>query len=263
MMKTFRPPGVLKKNAVTLKLNGYRICTVDAFGVRESSPLAEEFTLQGTNPDFPGVVPSGEVWVSRRHFPREGIFLLTHALASLGTHSRGLSDDNADAAGMDAERAARQDLTGEEFRDGKPHRRVPDRLYEKLYTTIADPKGPIKVWLIDGMLARGWYKTDYAEGGHFVVYPWVPKGEIWLERDQDAREWPYICVHEYLELRMMRDGGREYDEAHPIASKIEFGLRRGTSGLPLAHDRPLRKSNLHSLGLPEVYEHVERTYLKR
>jgi hypothetical protein len=244
-----------------VSLNSQRVFSVDAYGVRESSPEAEEFTLHGAKPDFPDVVPSGEVWVSRRHFSREGIFLIAHSLAALGARERGLSEDNADAAGLDAERAAREDLTGEEYRDGKPHRRVPDRLYDELYTVIPDPQGPIKVWLVDGMLARCWYKTDYAEGGHFVVYPWIIGREIWLERDADPREQPFICVHEYLELRMMRDGGLKYDDAHPIASKIEFGLRREKSGLPLTRGRRLHKSDLPRLADADVYEHVERTYL--
>jgi hypothetical protein len=244
-----------------VSLTGYRICSLDAYGVRESSPEAEEFTLNGARPDFPSVIPPGEVWVSRRHFPREGIFLMTHSLAALGARERGLSDENADAAGLDAERAAREDLTGEEFRDGKPHRRVPERLYDDLYTVIPDPEGPIKVWRIDGMLARCWYKTDYAEGGHFVVYPWIIQREIWLERDADARELPFICAHEYLELRMMRDSGLEYGNAHPIASKIEFSLRREECGVPLGRGRRLRKSDLPRLADPEVYEYVQRAYL--
>lgn len=258
-MKRASLPDIRKKHEVTLR--DCRICAVDAFGVRESSPQAQEFTLHGTHPDFSGVIPAGEVWVSNRHFDREGVFLIAHSLAELGAMQRGVSGDSADAAGIDAERAIREDLTGEDFRDGKPHKRVPDRTYVELYTTIDDPKGTINVWLIDGMLARCWYNTDYAEGGHFVVYPWVPKGEIWLEKDQDPRELPFICVHEYLELRMMRDGGLKYDDAHPIASKIEFGLRSMKSGLPLARHRALRKSDLQRLAAPEVYHHVEQSFL--
>jgi hypothetical protein len=259
-MKTLRQLGIHKKHIITL--NEYRICTVDAFGVRESSHEAEEFTLHGTQPEFPRVVPASEVWISRLHFPREGIFLMVHALALLGAHARGKSEDDADEAGLEAERAAREKVTGEEFRDSKPHKRVPERIYDQLYTTIPDPEGPVKVWLIDGCLARCWYKTDYAEGGHFVVYPWVPSHEIWLERDTDPREMPFIAAHEYLELRVMRDGGLSYDEAHEIASKIEFRLRCEESGLPLAHGRRLRKSDLPSAADPEVYEYAEKHYLK-
>jgi len=259
-MMTARAPGIRKKLAVTMC--GYRVFTVDAFGVRESSPEAEEFTLVGTPDEYPGVIPGGEVWVSRRHFPREGIFLLSHALARIGARRRGMSEEEADEAGLEAEQAVREHLTGEEFRDGKPHRQVPDKIYDRLYTTIPDSDEPVKVWLIDGMWARCWYKTDYAEGGHFVVYPWVPKGEIWLERDCDERELKYIAAHEYLELRMMRDGGLGYDEAHEIASGIEFDFRCDEADLPVARGRALRKSDIPALATPEVFESLREHYLK-
>jgi hypothetical protein len=259
-MKTARAPGVRKKHEVTL--SGHRICTVDAFGVRESSSEAEEFTLVGVRSEFPDVIPGGEVWVSRRHFPREGVFLIAHALALAWATRRGLSEEAADAAGLDAERRIREDLTGEAFRDGKPHRPVPDKVYDRLYTTIPDPDGPVKAWLVDGFWARCWYKTDYAEGGHHVVYPWVPAREVWLERDTDPREFPYILAHEYLELRMMRDAGLGYDEAHQIAARIEFDLRREESDLPVATGRKFRKSDLPALASPEVFEFVRERYLR-
>ena len=50
-----RAPGIHKKYEVTL--SGYRICTVDPFGVRESSTEAEEFTLVGARAEFPGRHP--------------------------------------------------------------------------------------------------------------------------------------------------------------------------------------------------------------
>jgi hypothetical protein len=209
------------------------------------------------------VVPGGEIWISRRHFPREGVFLAAQALARIGARRRGLPDDKAYEAGMDAERHVREDLTGEEFRDGKPHRPVPEKLYDRLYATIPDPDCPIKAWLIDGFWARCWYKTDYAEGGHYVVYPWVPRHEIWLEKDTDQRELPFILAHEYLELRMMRDGGLDYDTAHENASAIEFGLRREESDMPVATGRRFRKSDVPSLVKPEVYEWVEEKFLSR
>ena len=45
-MMTARAPGIRKKLAVTMC--GYRVFTVDAFGVRESSPEAEETIFKKT-----------------------------------------------------------------------------------------------------------------------------------------------------------------------------------------------------------------------
>ena len=67
MLKTLRAPGIRKKYEVTL--SDHRICTVDAFGVRESAKEAEEFTIVGAHDEFPGVVPGGEIWISRTRRP--------------------------------------------------------------------------------------------------------------------------------------------------------------------------------------------------
>ncbi len=161
-MKTARAPAFRKTHEVTLC--GYRVCTVDAFGVRESSAEAEEFTLVGTR--------------------------------------------------------------------------------------------------IDGLLVRCCYKTDYAEGGHYVVYPWVATREIWLARDTDPRELPFILAHEYLEPRMMRDGGFVYDQTHEMAAGIEFDFPRGKSDLPVASGRRVRKSDVAALLGPDVFDFVRKNYLR-
>src|SRR6202011_3256568 len=129
--------------------------------------------------------------------------------------------------GLGVERALREKLTGLKFRAGKPHKRVPRKLYVEGYITLADLKFPIQVWLVDGNMVRSLYKTDYTEGGHGYVYRWVPKREIWVEKDLDRWELPFILCHEYLELRLMRDKGLAYDKAHEICSKVEFNLRKG------------------------------------
>ena len=43
--------------------------------------------------------------------------------------------------------------------------------------------------------------------GHFFddIGRWPVKGEIWLDQSIHPRELPFILVHEYLELRLMRD----------------------------------------------------------
>src|SRR5207249_2657119 len=135
--------------------------------------------------------------------------------------------------GLRAERALRECINGVAFRDGKPHRQVPDAIYLEEYTSLPDEQGPVQVWLVDGNLVRSYYKTDYTEGGHGYVYPWVPKSQIWIEDGVDRREVPFIVSHEYLERRLMRDEGLGYDKAHEICSKAEFRLRKCEGATPL------------------------------
>ncbi|HEX5271746.1 MAG TPA: hypothetical protein VFW33_14710, partial [Gemmataceae bacterium] len=167
--------------------------------------------------------------------------------------------------GLDVERMLREKLNGIEFRDGKPHRQVPREIYLEPYITLPDPQGPVEVWLVDGSLVRSYYKTDYTEGGHGYVYPWVPRPEIWIEDGVDRREVPFIVSHEYTERRLMRDEGLDYDTAHEICSKVEFDLRKRKGATPLLvrGRRKLAKPDLPRLTDDEVFEHVKRTYVTK
>ncbi len=114
-------------------------------------------------------------------------------------------------------------------------------------------------------MLRCYYKTDYTEGGHGYVYPWVPKQQIWLESGLDEWELPFIVSHEYLELRLMRDRGLEYDKAHEICSRVEFDLRKGRGAKTLLSPgrRELQKRDLPGLASDEVFEYVVQHYLKK
>ena len=163
------------------------------------------------------------------------------------------------------ERVLREHILGVEFRNGKPHERVPDDIYLEPYTTLPDPKGPVHVWRVNGNLVRSYYKTDYTEGGHDVVYRWVPKCEIWIDDGVDHREVPFILAHEYIERRLMRDHGMEYDPAHAVASRFEFDLRKMVGATPLLTNgrRKLGKRNLPGLTGEAVYEFVLKRYVGR
>jgi hypothetical protein len=258
----FNPP--LRKRFVT-SCEGYDLYSVNAFAVRNIAQPDEEFTNFATKDDFPNLIPAGEIWVSDRNLEKEGVFFLANAIARLKERERGASDDRATDAGLAAERILREKHNGVKFRDGKPHRHVPDDLYAEHYLTLPDPEFPVEVWLIDGNLVRSYYKTDYTEGGHGYVYPWVPKRQIWVEKDMHRRELPYIVSHEYIELRLMRDEGLGYDRAHAICSRVEFKLRKGRGIAPLllrGRERRLTKRDLPRLTDDAVLKHVVQEYVK-
>ena len=132
------------------------------------------------------------------------------------------------------------------------------------YITLLDTKFAIEVWVVDGSMVRSLYKTDYTEGGHGYVYRWVPRQEIWIEKDLDRWELPFIVSHEYLELRLMRDEGIDYDTAHEICSKIEFNLRKGRGAkLILSPGRGrLTKHDLAKLTGEEIFRYVVKNYVQ-
>ena len=258
----FRPP--LRKSYVTT-CERYDVYAIDAFAIRNIAEPDEEFTNFATRDDFPDLIPEGEIWIGHRNVEGEGVFFLANALTRLKEKERGASDDKATAAGLEAERLLREQHTGIKYRDGKPHRQVPDEVYHEPYLTLPDPEYPVEVWLVDGCVVRSYYKTDYTEGGHGLVYPWVPKREIWVEKNMSAREWPYIVSHEYVEMRLMRDKGLGYDRAHEICSDVEFQLRKREGLMPLLvrGRHRLTKRDLPRLTRDEVLEHVVRTYVKK
>src|SRR5947209_6270859 len=263
-MNHHRPP-LHKRKLFTH--NGYKIVALGPLAVRDISLTGEEFGNFATHPEFPRLIPEDEIWITDRLVDEEGVLFVANAAAQLRAREDGASDDQAYEAGENVERFLRHALRGAEFRDGKPHKRVPDKIYVEQYTTLPDPTRPgedVTVWLIDGALARDWYKTDYTEGGHGYVYPWVPKPEIWIEVTLDRSELPYIVSHEFLERRLMHDAGLDYDQAHEICSKVEYKLREGKRQLDFLNSGPkLTKSDLPRLAKAELYEYVVRQYLHK
>lgn len=253
----------LKKRFV-MTHDEWDIYTVDASVVRNVARHDEEFGNFATQEEFKDLIPAGEIWLGEKSFAREGICFLANALTRLSSKQRGASEERAYDAGIAAERELRERLTGLKFRDGKPHSRPPEEIYVDQYAALDDHQFSIDVWRIDGRLVRCFYKTDYTEGGHGYVYPWVPKRQIWVEEGIDAWELPFVVSHEYIELRLMRDVGLDYDRAHSICSKMEFELRKGGGAKPLLAPgrRSLRKGDLARITGEEIFEYVLKTYLK-
>lgn len=244
---------------------GHNVYAVNAFAVRNTTQPDEEFGNFATSDQFPDVIEKTDIWISDRVVETEATFFIANALAQLAARERGLSNENAYEAGQEAEQDLRERIVGVKYRDGKPHRHVPEAIYAEPYLTLDDPEFPVKVWRIDGNLVRSYYKTDYTEGGHGQVYPWVPKREIWVEKDLDRREVPFILSHEYLEMRLMRDEGIDYDTAHETAARMEFDLRKGKGIARLlvpGRRRRLTKKDLPRLVGAEVFAFFKEAYLQ-
>jgi hypothetical protein len=241
----------------------FTVYSVNGFAVRNVAQPDEEFGNFATANEFPNLIPKGEIWISEKIAPKEGVFFIANALTQLSRQASGASEKAYDE-GIEVERHLRAKLNGVEFRNGKPHKHVPEGIYLEPYTGLPDPKGEVRVWLVDGNLVRSYYKTDYTEGGHGYVYPWVPRPEIWIEDGVDHREMPFIVCHEYLERRLMRDIDMEYDPAHEICSKVEFDIRKGKGAAPLLTSgrRRLAKTDLAKLTTEAVFAYVVRTHVK-
>src|SRR5215207_5669329 len=138
----------------------FTVYSVNALAVRNFAQPDEEFGNFATRDEFPDLIPAGEIWISEKLAPKEGVFFIANALTRLARQARGATEKAYDD-GLEAERELRQRLNGIPFRDGKPHKRVPDDIYLEHYATLPDRQGGVEVWLVDGNLVRSHYKTDY------------------------------------------------------------------------------------------------------
>jgi hypothetical protein len=200
----------------------------------------------------------GEIWISEKTAAREGIFFIANALARMKAKADGAEEESASTSGLNVERFLRERLNSIKYRAGRAHKRVPMKIYREQYTTLPDERFTVKLWIVDGNLVRSFYSTEYTEGGHGYVYPWVPKDEIWVEEAVDRRERPFIVIHEYLEHRLMRDRKLDYETAHAICSKVEFHCRKdeGLKRVLVSGRRRIHKGDLPNLTAPEFFAHV-------
>src|SRR5207249_21831 len=109
---------------------------------------------------------------------QEGLFFIANALTQLKEQARGVPSDKAYTEGIHVERLLRERLNRLKFRGARPQKSVPQEVYVEAYVTLPDKDATVQVWIVDGNVVRSLYKTDYTEGGHGYVYPWVPRDEI-------------------------------------------------------------------------------------
>jgi hypothetical protein len=107
----------------------------------------------------------------------------------------------------------------------------------------------VDVWLVNGKKVRDDCFVDFTEGGHDLVYEFIPKNEIWISDEVSAKERNYILTHEYREREDMKKG-MEYDKAHNKASFFERHLRHENPNLGrLEPQKKLKKSTMQTLGI--------------
>src|SRR5438034_6531778 len=110
----------------------YTVYSVNGFAVRNVAQPDEEFGNFATRDDFPNLIPRGEIWISEKLAPKEGVFFIADALTQLSRQAAGATDKAYDD-GLEVERQLREKLNGVAFRAGKPHKHVPKAIYLEHY----------------------------------------------------------------------------------------------------------------------------------
>ncbi len=103
-------------------------------------------------------------------------------------------------------------------------------IHKSKVAEIADiPGGPLVIFRVDGEAVREMSAeaVDFVEGGHWLVYDFIPRGEIWIERLRSSEDEMFILIHEFTEVLAMLGLRLDYDRAHgDIANPFESVCRR-------------------------------------
>ncbi len=100
--------------------------------------------------------------------------------------------------------------------------------YEVIETDLEDMG--IKVAIVNGEIVRSCIDVQFMNGGHGLVYSYIPEDEIWVEKMISKRDQIHNFHHEVVEYWLMLDG-MSYDKAHEIALEYERN-ERTSDGLP-------------------------------
>src|SRR5437899_8174247 len=82
----------------------YTVYSVNALAVRNLAQPDEEFGNFATKDDFPNLIPKGEIWISQKLAPKEGIFFIANALTQQKRQRDGGAADTAYDDGIEVER---------------------------------------------------------------------------------------------------------------------------------------------------------------
>ena len=221
------------------KWGKYSIFIVNDEEIRNTAEYAEEFSDYGLNIGKKGLatlnfkfIPKNEIWVAKSIKLSERHYIISNVLTYIRGIERG--DDPGDAydKAVEKEKSVRTKdainklrIKNKKVISSPLHKDLPKKLYFKKYGAIRDTTETVNVFLVNGEIVRDLFKTDYVEGGHYYVYDWIPKEEIWIEKTVHNDEFPVIILHEFLERTLMKYKKFPYVRAHVAASKVEFEHR--------------------------------------
>lgn len=176
-----------------------RVKIVDGFKIRNT--IDPDFSIVNDCLTAP-YIPKNEIWFDRA-FIKEKITLL-EAYAKKRTLIKKYGYEKAE----------------------EMMRRGTEKSADEVKIKILSKRGPIKIWLVSGKKVREYFDPSFNFGGHWLVYKYIPKNEVWIDNAALARERKYIIIHELFELDLMKEGKKKYNDAHDYATAREKEERR-------------------------------------
>ncbi len=100
----------------------------------------------------------------------------------------------------------------------------------------------LRIYSVDGRYVRAKFEPDFTEGGHDLVYDWIPAKTIYVESHSDFNEMKCWLLHEANERTRMSQG-LGYDQAHDDSNAIENQARRNPDTIDSVLAQILQEAN--------------------
>lgn len=171
---------------------------VDGFKIRNT--LDVDFCLAGDRISYP-YIPQGEIWLEKIYLPEKKKILADLNKKRLLTKKYG-------------------------YKKYKQITRQPKQKISlvNIRIKLLEKRGKLKIFLANGPLVRK-FDPFFTMGGHWLVYDYVPKNEVWIDSALLTKELKYVVIHELEELKLMKKG-KDYNVAHDFACAYEKEARR-------------------------------------
>lgn len=115
---------------------------------------------------------------------------------------------------------------------------------------------------VDCEAVRNEKSVDFCEGGTWVTYAFIPKGEVWLDKTLEPQDMLATLIHELSEIGVM-NFGLDYGDAHDIASAVEDTLRQKTKDLNVEATKVVAAMKARATSDEEYMKAVESGDMKK
>jgi hypothetical protein len=121
------------------------------------------------------------------------------------------------------------------------------------YLKKIDERGNLRVWIVDGSYIRSHIDEEFTNFGQHYSFHYIPKDELWIEKETKDDEQRFFIDHLLVEHRLMSEGV-PYDKALEEADRVERRERRRAGDVSrLTH---------HGKDLPDGREVHQRLWKK-
>lgn len=215
--------------------SGIEVFYVSGYWIRRN--LDKQFPNFGYNENFK-FIPKNEFWIDYENGKKEARYWIDYFLAFRNFRGQGMRYKRAvnEANKVEKRERSKQRYLASVTEDG-PTSKAYKKIHKKRILTKYTDK--LHIWIVRGNHVRDLFDLDFNQGGHELVYHFIPKNEIWIDDDVYKKEIPYVLIHELHERWLMKKGWRydsgantqfmskaEPHSAHFRAEALEFLARK-------------------------------------